>query len=118
MSYSGSCKTPVGQARTAFERGDRVFQYDHDGDDPAGGDRRDGRLDRAPPDLRPVRDPQRGCAEGWDLVNGSFVFVEARAAEPRQVHDLGQNVAIKGSVVGYYLFRRDEAGAQQVAPNG
>ena len=103
-------KTPVGQARTAFQRGDKVFQYEqavtmqqavivsmigstvrHQTSDPS-------------EILNAV------CAEGWDLVNGSFVFVQHGQQSRDKFMSSGQNVAIKGSVVGYYLFRRDEAG--------
>lgn len=48
------------------------------------------------------------CCEGWDLVNGSFVFVEQGQQSRDKFMASGQNVAIKGSTVGYYLFRRCE----------
>jgi hypothetical protein len=46
------------------------------------------------------------CAQGWDLVNGSFVFVEEGSQSRDKFLSSGQNVAVKGSTVGYYLFRR------------
>jgi hypothetical protein len=46
------------------------------------------------------------CNEGWELVNGSFVFVEQGQQSRDKLMSSGQNVAIKGTVVGYYLFRR------------
>jgi len=49
------------------------------------------------------------CHEGWELVNGSFVFVEEGQSGRNRVGSSGQNVAIKGTTVGYYLFRRCEA---------
>jgi hypothetical protein len=44
--------------------------------------------------------------EGWELVNGGFVFVEEGQQSRDKFMSSGQNVATKGSVVGYYLFRR------------
>jgi len=49
------------------------------------------------------------CNEGWELVNGSFVFVEEGQQSRDKFASSGQNVATKGSTVGYYLFRRCEA---------
>ena len=49
------------------------------------------------------------CNEGWELVNGAFVFVETGQQSRDKMMSSGQNVAIKGRVVGYYLFRRDES---------
>lgn len=104
-------QTPVGQARTAHERGDKVFQYEC----PV-------RVQQAVI-LAMVGSTVRAqtsdpsmilnavCAEGWDLVNGSFVFVETGQQSRDKFMTSGQNVAIRGSVVGYYLFRRDESHA-------
>jgi hypothetical protein len=49
------------------------------------------------------------CSEGWELVNGSFVFVEQGQQSRDKFMSSGQNVATKGCTVGYYLFRRSEA---------
>jgi hypothetical protein len=46
------------------------------------------------------------CAEGWDLITGSFVFVEQGQQSRDKFMSSGQNVAIKGMTMGYYLFRR------------
>lgn len=46
------------------------------------------------------------CREGWDLITGSFVFVEEGQQSRDKFMSSGQNVAIKGTTVGYYLFRR------------
>jgi hypothetical protein len=54
------------------------------------------------------------CHEGWDLVNGSFVFVEEGQQSRDKFLASGQNVATKGPVVGYYLFRRCEANRRTV----
>jgi hypothetical protein len=41
----------------------------------------------------------------------SFVFVEQGQQSRDKFMSSGQNVAIKGSVVGYYLFRSNHAHA-------
>jgi hypothetical protein len=48
----------------------------------------------------------RICREGWDLVTGSFVFIEQEQKSRDKFMSTGQNVAIKGKTVGYYLFKR------------
>ena len=103
-------RTPVGQARTAFERGDRVFQYEQ-----AVTTQQAVIVAMVGSTVRrQTSDPSEilnaVCAQGWDLVNGSFVFVQHGQQSRDKFMTSGQNVAIKGSVVGYYLFRRDEAG--------
>ena len=47
--------------------------------------------------------------EGWELVNGSFVFVEEGQQSRDKFMSSGQNVAVKGTTFGYYLFKRNEA---------
>jgi hypothetical protein len=98
--------SPVGQARAAFGRGDHVFQYAHDVMSQqaiivamVGGTTRSKTAD-------PSVILNAVCAEGWELVNGSFVFVEQGQESRDKFLASGQNVAIKGTTVGYYLFRR------------
>jgi len=47
------------------------------------------------------------CREGGELVNGSFVFVEEGQQSRDKFMASGQNVAIKGTTVGYYLLKRN-----------
>ena len=54
------------------------------------------------------------CSEGWELINGSFVFVEEGSQSRDKFMSSGQNVAVKGRTLGYYLFRRCE-GNRRVA---
>src|SRR6266550_692008 len=101
-------RSPVGMARAAFERGDLVFQYSSD------------LMNQAAiivtmvgsTTSRKTQDPVEVlnaiCREGWDLVNGGFVFVEEGQQSRDKLMSSGQNVAIKGRTVGYYLFRRCE----------
>jgi hypothetical protein len=99
-------RTPVGRARTAYEAGDRVFQYSHDVMSQqaiviamVGGKTKATSAD-------PSEILNAVCHEGWDLVNGSFVFVEEGQESRDKFMSSGQNVAVKGTTVGYYLFRR------------
>lgn len=105
--------SPAGNARAAFERGDRLFQFFMD-----------------VKDTKPVVIPMAGattktmsadpvailnsvCNEGWELVNGSFVFHELGAESRDKFLSSGQNVAVRGTIIGYYLFRRSEEAKRQ-----
>ena len=58
-----------------------------------------------------AREPSRVlndiCQQGWELVSGSFVFVEQGQQIRETLFSNGQRVAIKGRTIGYYLFKRD-----------
>jgi hypothetical protein len=101
--------SPLGQARLAFERGDQVFQYSVDVMTQQAiivamvGSSTSQKTVDAVGILNGV------CGEGWELVNGSFVFVEQGQQSRDKFMASGQNVAIKGATVGYYLFKRCEA---------
>lgn len=98
--------SPVGQAETAFANGDHVFQYSHSvmsqqaiivamvGSSTT----------------KKTADPSEilnaVCRQGWELINGSFVFVVEGEQSRDKFLASGQNVAVKGQTVGYYLFRR------------
>lgn len=105
--------TPVGQARTAFEEGDHVFQASFDVMSQeaiivamVGSSTR-----------KKANDPtvilNAICREGWKLVNGSFVFVEEGQQSRDKFMASGQNVATKGRTFGYYLFDRCEANRRE-----
>lgn len=102
-------KTPAGRARQAFDRGDHVFEYSLDVVNQEAiviamvGSSTSKRTRDASEILNSV------AHEGWDLVNGSFVFIEQGQQSRDKFMSSGQNVATKGRVVGYYLFRRCEA---------
>ncbi|QWF81493.1 hypothetical protein [Amycolatopsis sp. CA-230715] len=98
--------SPAGRARAAFARKDHVFQYSMDVMNQqaviimmVGGTTTQSTTD-------PVDVLNSVCREGWDLVNGSFVFVEQGKESRDKFMSSGQNVAIKGRTVGYYLFKR------------
>ena len=98
--------TPVGQAQLAFERGDHVFQYSHDvmSQEAVIVKMVGSTTNRSTTDPSEILNAV--CNEGWELVNGSFVFVEQGQQSRDKFLSSGQNVAIKGTTVGYYLFRR------------
>jgi hypothetical protein len=98
--------SPVGRARTGYERGDHVFQYVIDVQNqqavivPMVGGTTTQRTSDPLDILNSV------CREGWELVSGSFVFVEMGSESRDKFASSGQNVAVKGRTDAYYLFRR------------
>jgi hypothetical protein len=105
--------TPVGQARTAFGEGDDVFQASFDVMSQEAiivamvGSATKKKANDPTAILNAI------CREGWELVNGSFVFVEEGQQSRDKFMSSGQNVATKGSTVGYYLFKRCEANRRE-----
>ncbi len=105
-------RSPVGRARAGFARGDGVFQCSIDVMSQKAvivamvGGTTTQRTNE------PVAVLNSVCREGWELVNGSFVFVEQGQESRDKFMSSGQNVAIKGEVVGYYLFKRCDANKQ------
>lgn len=99
--------SPVGRARSAFNQGDQVFQYSIDVMKQQAiivamvGSATSKRVSDPSDVLNAV------CREGWELVNGSFVFVEEGQQSRDKFMSSGQNIAVKGSTVGYYLFKRN-----------
>ena len=101
--------SPAGQARAAFIRGDHVFQVVFD-------------VMHTQTFVIPMTkagttsrssDPtvilNSVCAEGWEIVSGSFVFLELGSESRDKFMRSGQHTAVTGTVVGYYLFRRSES---------
>jgi hypothetical protein len=105
-------RTPAGRARLAFERGDHIFQYAFDVMSQQAiiiamvGSSTSQKTSDPSDILNSVAN------EGWELVNGCFVFVEQGQQSRDKFMSSGQNVAIKGTTVGYYLFKRCEANKQ------
>lgn len=109
--------SPAGQARLAFEAGAQIFQYEADvksmratvrpigfGSSAIGKETLASRVGRGP-----VAILNAVCDEGWELVNGSFVFVETGQQSRNRALATGQQIAVAGTVVGYYLFKRNES---------
>jgi hypothetical protein len=109
-------RSPAGQARAAFERGDHVFQYAIDvmSQQAVIASMVGSTTTRKTTD--PVAVLNSVCREGWELVNGSFVFLEQGQQSRDKFMSSGQNVAIKGTTVGYYLFKRCEPNRRQETP--
>jgi hypothetical protein len=100
-------ESPAGQARQAFERGDFIFQTDFD-------------LQNVKAMVVPMfgasntvktNDPSAILnaivREGWKLISAGFVFKELGQESRDKFLASGQQVATKGTVLGYYLFGRD-----------
>lgn len=101
--------SPAGQARIAYDEGDHVFQCHFDVMSQeavivvmVGSTTRKQTTD--PTDIL-----NSVCREGWELITGSFVFVEEGSQSRDKFMSSGQNIAVKGRTMGYYLFRRCEA---------
>ncbi|MBA2239983.1 MAG: hypothetical protein H0W09_01865 [Solirubrobacterales bacterium] len=100
--------SPAGQARQAFDSGDHVFQYSIDVMNQQAiivamiGSTTTNRAADPTAVLNSV------CREGWELVNGDFVFVMTGQQSRDKFMSSGQNVAVAGTVIAYYLFRRCE----------
>lgn len=99
--------SPVDRARTAFARGDQVFQYSID----VMSQEAIIVIMVGSTTMKRTSDPSdvlnAVSREGWELVNGSFVFVEEGQQSRDKFMSSGQNIAVKGSTVGYYLFKRN-----------
>lgn len=101
--------SPAGQARQALDSGDHVFQYSLDVLNQQAiivamiGSTTSTRAEDPTAVLNTV------CNEGWELVNGDFVFVQTGQQSRDKFMSSGQNVSVAGTVVGYYLFKRCEA---------
>jgi hypothetical protein len=100
-------ESPAGQARPAFERGDSIFQTDFD-------------LQNVKALVVPMfgasntvktNDPSAVLnaivREGWKLVSAGFVFKELGHESRDKFLASGQQVATKGTVLGYYIFGRE-----------
>jgi hypothetical protein len=105
----GFFASPAGQARAAFDRGDHLFQFFMDVKDtkpiviPMSG------ATTTTTTADPVAILNSVCNEGWELVNGSFVFHELGSESRDKFLASGQNVAVRGTIIGYYLFKRCDA---------
>jgi hypothetical protein len=95
-----------GQARVAYERGDEVFQcaFDVMAQQAVVVAMTGAHTTKTTND--PTEILNAVCCEGWELLTGSFVFVEQGSESRDKFLASGQNVAVKGATVGYYLFKR------------
>ena len=91
-----------GQARAAYANGDRVFQCQFD----VLTQKTDSTLvSTSNSKTDPTSILNSICQEGWELLNGAFVFVEQGSTSRDKLLSSGQQIAVKGVTVGYYLFK-------------
>lgn len=106
QAYEQWLHSPPGRARQAHDRGDVVFQCainlaSHEGlIAPMAGGMVTTR------DTDPSSVLNQICGQGWDLINGTVVFVPGMQESRDKFLASGQQVAVSGTTVGYYLFRR------------
>jgi hypothetical protein len=110
QAWASFWASPAGQARLAFANGGRVFQYSLDVMNQraiiiAMWGSRTSRSQAA--DATDVLNSV--SREGWELVNGDFVFVMTGQESRDKLLASGQNVAVAGTVMGYYLFKRNDS---------
>jgi hypothetical protein len=105
-------RSPVGMAHSAFERGDLVFQFSIDVMNQSAVIVKMVGSTTTKKTADPVEVLNAICREGWDLITGNFVFVEEGQQSRDKFMSSGQNVAVKGRTVGYYLFKRCETNRQ------
>jgi hypothetical protein len=99
-------QSPVGQARAGYERGDVLFQVSFD-------------IQNVKASVvamtnayttRTARDPSdilnSIAAEGWDLHTCSTAFVNEGEESRDRFMASGQQVAVRGRLVGTYVFTR------------
>jgi hypothetical protein len=107
--------SPAGKAREAFERGDAVFQYSIDVHETKAtvvamaGAYTSSKETNDPTDVL-----NSVCHKGWVLVTGSFVFLELGSESRDKFMASGQQIAVKGTILGYYLFGRCEANKREM----
>jgi hypothetical protein len=102
-------RSPAGRARTAFERGDRIFQCSFDVMSQQAVIVKMVGSTTTKKTSDPTETLNAVSREGWELVTGSFVFIEEGQQSRDKFLASGQNVATKGPTMGYYLFKRNEA---------
>lgn len=101
--------SPAGQARAAYRAGDHVFQYSIDVMNQQAiivamvGSK------TASTTADPTAVLNAVSREGWEIVSADFPFVMTGQQSRDKFLSSGQNVAIAGTVLGYYVFKRCEA---------
>jgi hypothetical protein len=101
--------SPSGQARRSFERGDHLFQVSFELESIGAAVRAmEGAYTR-----RSTNDPSRIlngiAAEGWTFQSLSTAFVSEGEVSRDKFMSSGQQVAVRGRLVGTYVFTRRES---------
>jgi hypothetical protein len=97
---------PVGRAEEAFVQGDHVFQFAHSVMSQKAIIISMVGSTTAKTSADPSEILNAICRQGWELITASFVFVVEGEQSRDKFMSSGQNVAVKGQTMGYYLFRR------------
>jgi hypothetical protein len=112
-------ESPAGRARSAFEQGDGFFEIELDMRSTGslnshGGSGVDIRRGVGESRSRRMDALSQIEGEGWSFVQSSYVFVQTGEDSRDKFMASGQRTAIKGKIVGVYLFRRVEQTATRV----
>jgi hypothetical protein len=106
--------SPAGQARVAFDGQQQIFQASLDlMESKAIVVAMVGAFSKPKSTTDPTDILNSVAAEGWELVNGSVVFLETGSESRDKFLASGQNIAVSGTIIGYYLFKRCEANRRQ-----
>ena len=101
--------SPQGLARRAYEAGDRILQSEFE----VMAQKAVVAAMMGAFNTSKTKDPtailNAIASEGWELITGSFVFVVQGEESRDKFMASGQNIAVKGVTMGYYLFRRCES---------
>lgn len=116
-------ESPAGRARAAFERGDGFYEVELDmratGNlNSHGGSGVDSARGSSRTRSRRMDALSQVEGEGWVFVQASYVFVQTGEDSRDKFMASGQRTAIRGKIVGVYLFRRVEARSYPPVDNG
>jgi hypothetical protein len=108
--------TPMGRARAAYRAGDQMFQYSIDVMNQQAvviamvGAKTTSKTGDPTAVLNSV------CREGWEIVSADFPFVMTGQESRDKFLASGQDVAVAGTVLGYYVFRRRDDHVPETDP--
>jgi hypothetical protein len=97
----------LGNARTAFERGDTLLQLTIEAGRLTGAQSSWGsseNLTTSDPDVGWLLGHVEGV--GWRLEHTSHVFVETGSSSSARMLSTGEGTVTRGEILGYYVFRR------------
>ena len=108
-AWNSFWNSPAGHARRAYRAGDQVFQYSIDVMNQQAiivamvGSKTTSTTADPTAILNAV------AREGWEIVSADFPFVMTGQQSRDKFMSSGQNVAVAGTVLGYYVFKRCDA---------
>ncbi|HEY0694036.1 MAG TPA: hypothetical protein VGD71_33955 [Kribbella sp.] len=108
-------ESPVGKARASYERGDFLFQLSLDIEDIAAHvvAMENAYTERKATDVSEILNSVR--IEGWNFHSFSTTFVNEGEVSRDKFLSTGQQVAVRGRIVGTYVFTR-KPGNERVGP--